>query len=99
MTACHAAAIQHNRNFLALFDIWRSGYDLHRLRLSNVYLTNDQFICIRMFFYFLNLSDHDVAKIFVKRFISFCFRTGQRHGVRIFLRRRLQSRHQIFDPL
>ena len=63
MTACHTSTVQNNRNLVSFFDIRSTSNDLDWCFLSNIYLTDDQLICIRMFLNLLNLSDHDFLQI------------------------------------
>ena len=72
MTAGNTTAVQNNRYFISFFDVRSTCYDLNSL-CSDIHLTDDQFICIRMFFYFFNLSDHDLVQICIQFFEAFHF--------------------------
>ena len=65
MTACNTSTVKNNRNFVSLFYIWSTCYDLYALR-SDVYLADDQLICIRMFLDLVDLADHDLVKICIQ---------------------------------
>ena len=58
MAACHFSSIQNNRNLIALFYIRCTGNDLDHFR-TDIDLTDDQLIRIRVFFDLLNLANYD----------------------------------------
>ena len=62
MAACNTSAIKNNRNLISFFYIWSACYDLHTLS-SDIYLADDQLICIRMFLDLIDLADHDLIEI------------------------------------
>ena len=97
MSACHTAAVQNNRNLVALMHIGGTGNDLNRF-FSDIYLADDQFICIRMTLNGKDLSDNDLIQVCVQFFKSFHFGTGQRHGIGIFLRCHIQIRYICLNP-
>ena len=72
MPSCNPAAVPYNRNFIPLFHVRRSGYDLDGF-FSDIDLTDNQFICIRMAFYLCNLANHNLFQIFIKALIALYF--------------------------
>ena len=72
MSSGNTSAVQNDRYFISFFDIRRTCDDLYSF-CSDVYLANDKFICIRMFFYFFNLSNYDLVEICVQFFEAFHF--------------------------
>ena len=69
MASCHTAAVQHNRNLVALMHIGSAGNDLNRL-LADIYLADDQLIRIRMTLNGKDLSDDDLVQVCVQFFKS-----------------------------
>ena len=65
VAACNTSAVKNNRNFVSLFYIRSTCYDLYAL-CSDIYLADDQFICIRMFLNLVDLADHDLVKICIQ---------------------------------
>ena len=65
MSASYTSTVKNNRNFISFFYIRSACYDLHTLS-SDVYLADDQFICIRMFLDLVDLADHDLVKICIQ---------------------------------
>ena len=72
MTARNTSAVQNDRYFVSFFDIRSTCYDLNGL-CSDVYLADDEFVCVRVSFYFVNLSDHDLVEICIQFFEAFHF--------------------------
>ena len=65
MTACNTSAVKNDRNFVSLFYIWSTCYNLYAL-CSDIYLADDQLVCIRMFLDLVDLADHDLVKICIQ---------------------------------
>ena len=97
MSACYASAVKNNRNLISFFYVWGTGNDLYRF-CSDIYLADDQFICIRMFLDLINLSDHDFVKICIQFFKAFHLCSCQCHGICIFLCCHVKIRHIHFNP-
>ena len=72
MAACNASAVKYNRNLVADFHVTCAGHNLNRLR-TDIHLTDDELVGIRMRFNALKLSYDDFLKIFVKSCITFSF--------------------------
>ena len=70
VASCNSSSFQNYRNLISFFYIWRSCNDLDRL-CSDIYLADDQFICIRVFFNFLDLSDNDLIQVSIQFLIAF----------------------------
>ena len=70
VASCNSSSLQNYRNLVSFFYIWSPCNDLDRL-CSDIYLADDQFICIRMFFNFFDLSDNDLIQVRVQLFIAF----------------------------
>ena len=62
VSTCNSSSRKNNRNFVSFFYIWSAGNDLCYF-IAYIYLADDQFICIRMFFDLFDLSDHDIFQI------------------------------------
>ena len=92
-----ASARKHNRCEHSLVDIRRSGDDLNRL-ISDIHLADHKMIRVRMLLRLHYLSDDDVLQILVELLVSFNLRPGERHGVRVLLRRDVQIRNVHFNP-
>ena len=60
-----AADIKNNRNLISFFYIWSACYDLHTLS-SDIYLADNQLICIRMLLDLIDLADHDLIEICIQ---------------------------------
>jgi len=97
MISGYSSAVQYDRNLIALFDIWCAGHDLDRLA-SDVYLADNQFVCVRVALNFFNLTDYDLFQITVSCLISLHFCSGECHCIRIFLRRAVKIRYVCFNP-
>ena len=65
MSARNASAIQNNRYLVSFFYVRSTCNNLYGL-CSYIYLTDDQFICVRMFLNFLNLSYYDLIQISIQ---------------------------------
>ena len=72
MSAGYTSAIQNYRNFIPFFYIRSTGNDLHSFA-AYIYLADDQFVCIRVFFYFFNLTDNNIFKVSIQFFKAFYF--------------------------
>ena len=97
MTACYTSAVKNNRNFISFFYVWSTCNDLYRF-CSNIYLTDNQFICIRMFLDLVDLSDHDLVQICIQFLEAFHLCSCQCHGICIFLCCHIKIRHIHFNP-
>ena len=97
MSTGNTSAVKNNRNLISLFYIRSACNNLYSL-CSDIHLADDQFICIRMFLNFFNLTDHDLIQICVQFFKAFHFCSCQCHGICIFLCRYIQIRHICFNP-
>ena len=64
-------------------------YDLNQFFFSYIDLTHHQLICIRVFFYFLDLSDYHAIHFFTEVFAGFQIGTGHDHSVTKFLVRNI----------
>ena len=78
MASRHTSAVQNNRYFIPFLNIRGSGNNLNHL-ISDIYLTDNQFIRIRMFLNFLNLANHNPVQISVHLLIAFHLCAGKRH--------------------
>ena len=97
MSAGYTSAVKNNRNLISLFYIWSACNNLYGF-CSDIYLTDDQFICIGMFLDFLNLTDNDLIKICIQFLKAFHLCSCQCHGVCIFLCCHIKIRHIHFNP-
>ena len=97
MSACNASSVQHNRDLVSLFYIRRACDDLNRL-CSDVHLTDDQFVCVRVLLDFLDLSDHDPVQIRIHLLISLYLRSGERHRIGVLLRCHIKIRNICLNP-
>ena len=97
MSARNTSAIQNNRYLVSFFYVWSTGNDLYRL-CSYIYLADDQFICVRMFLNFLNLSDYDLVQISIQLCKTFYLCSGKSHCICIFLRCYVKIRNIRFNP-
>ena len=99
MTAGYLAAILYDRDDIADTHIGCAGHDLKRLIRTDIYLTNDELVGIRMLFDGEDLSGHDFLKIFIKDGAGLDLRTSQGHRIRPFLRCTVKIRHIRADPV
>ena len=97
MPACHLTAVQNHRDFVPLLDIGRTGHNLYDFR-TDIDLTHNQFIRIRMPLDFVNLSYHNFLQVFVKPSVALHLRPGEGHRVHILLIRARKFRHICFNP-
>ena len=97
MSTGNTSAVKNNRNLISLFYIRSACNNLYSL-CSDIHLADDQFICIRMFLNFFNLTDHDLIQICVQFFKAFHFCSCQCHGICIFLCCHIKIRHIHFNP-
>ena len=95
--ARHLTAVQYHWYFVPFFYIGCTRHNLNGFR-AHIHLTYNQFIRIGMFFNGDNLANYNFFQIFVQPFHAFHFRTGQCHGVKIFLIRAGKPRHICFNP-
>ncbi len=72
MSTGNTTAIQYNRNFCAFKYIRCTCYDLNGL-CSDIYLADNQLVCIWMWLDLYDLTNHDLIQIGIQFFISFCF--------------------------
>ena len=98
MIACHTSAVEHHRNLISLFYIGGTCHDLCHLTVSDIYLADDQLVCVRMLLDFFNLTNHDLVQITVCRLKSLNLCSGQSHGIRKLLCRHIQIRYICFYP-
>ena len=75
MASCHLAAVQYHRYLVAHMHIGGTRHNLNGFR-SDIYLTDNQFIRIRVLFYGQDLSHHNFLEILVKLFVSFHLGSG-----------------------
>ena len=75
MSARNASAIQNNRYLVSFFYVRSTCNNLYDL-CSYIYLTDDQFICVRMFLNFLNLSYYDLIQISIQLCKTFYLCSG-----------------------
>ena len=97
MTACYFAAVQNNGNLVAHLYIGCAGYNLDHLG-TDVYLTDNQLVRIRMLFDFFNLTHNDFFKVFIHSFKALYLGSGKGHSVAVFLVGTGKSRHICFNP-
>jgi len=97
MSARNASAIQNNRYLVSFFYVRSTCNNLYGL-CSYIYLTDDQFICVRMFLNFLNLSYYDLIQISIQLCKTFYFCSGKSHCICIFLRCYVKIRNIRFNP-
>ena len=97
MSACNTSAVQNNRYFVTFFYIRCTCYDLNGF-CSDIYLTDNQLVSIRMLLDLINLSDYDLVQICIHLFKSFYFCSGQCHCIGIFLCCHVKIRNICFYP-
>ena len=64
MASGNFTTVDYNRYFITNLNIGSSCYNLNGFT-SYIYLTYNQFVCIRMSFNFFNLAYYDFFQIFV----------------------------------
>ena len=76
MSTGNTSADKNNRYKITFMNIRSACNDLNAFFFTHIYLTNDQFRCIRVFFNFFNLADNDLFQIFIHFNKSFNLCTG-----------------------
>ena len=72
MSPCHASTVQYDRHFCTFKYIFRTCYDLYCL-CSYIHLTYDQFVCIRVLFNLIDLTNDNLFQICIQLFIALYF--------------------------